>query len=315
MAEVALGLGASVVTFLGLAGQTLKGCQYIHDFIGDAKSSSKDLNGFSTEIECLQFAILGLQDLQERMGQSWADGRIDTQVTNAMESGSAVIEDIEKFFRKFEPRTFEWWTGLKLASKRRELAGYYRRLEAAKTQMIITQFRLTRASTLSQGETLQVLTASLQFNTDTTHLYLADLQRTMLALEYLTSNGIKNLQIEMEVMSRLLDELPTRLGSVIQTAISTALQEASTENQSNSQSQASETRDESNPLSLIASRGCYTVSGQFAGSQDIQPLRKIINIVQQRTIFSFYFATMAIQSTRTENWDNKREKVAMVQYP
>jgi hypothetical protein len=56
MAE-AIGLGASVVAFIGLAGQVAQGCKFVRDVLGDIKDASNDIRALRTEIQLFELAV------------------------------------------------------------------------------------------------------------------------------------------------------------------------------------------------------------------------------------------------------------------
>jgi len=56
MAE-AIGLGASVVAFIGLAGQVAQGCKFVRDILGDVKDASNDIRALRTEIQLFELTL------------------------------------------------------------------------------------------------------------------------------------------------------------------------------------------------------------------------------------------------------------------
>lgn len=56
MAE-AIGLGASVVAFIGLAGHVAQGCQVARSLLDDIKAASDDVRGIRTEIQLFELTV------------------------------------------------------------------------------------------------------------------------------------------------------------------------------------------------------------------------------------------------------------------
>jgi hypothetical protein len=139
MAEL-LGLGASAIAFIGLAGQVLQGCQYVHDFIDDVRDAPDDLRHHHTEISSFESVVLGFQEVLQAI-QPFA--RIENptkQALLALRSGGTSIDELKALLRRFEQSgERDLWRSIKLTRKRSELAKYVARLGEAKVNILLAQ--------------------------------------------------------------------------------------------------------------------------------------------------------------------------------
>jgi hypothetical protein len=138
MAEL-FGLGASAIAFIGLAGQVLQGCQYVHDFIDNIRDAPDGLRHYHTEISSFRSAVLGFQEVLQAIKPFARIENSAEQALLALQSGGA-IDDLKAFLQNFErSREKELWRSIKLARKRSELAKYVARLGEAKVNILLAQ--------------------------------------------------------------------------------------------------------------------------------------------------------------------------------
>jgi hypothetical protein len=140
MAEAALGLGASVVAFIGLAGQVLQGCHYVCDFLDLTKSAPDDLQHLKNEIQGFRAAILVFQKLIGEVGRCARIENCAEQALHALRSGNVAIEELKVLILKLEhDGCMNWWKDIRVAGKRREFAKWIGRLGEAKLSLLLAQ--------------------------------------------------------------------------------------------------------------------------------------------------------------------------------
>ena len=119
MAEL-FGLGASAIAFIGLAGQVLQGCQYVHDFIDNIRDAPDDLRHYHTEISSFRSAVLGFQEVLQAIKPFARIENSAEQALLALQSGGNAIDESKAFLQNFEQSgERELWRSIKLARKRR----------------------------------------------------------------------------------------------------------------------------------------------------------------------------------------------------
>ena len=139
MAEL-FGLSASAIAFIGLAGQVLHGCQYVHDFLDNIRDAPDDLRHYHTEISSFSSAVLGFQEVLQAMKPFARIENSAEQALLALQSGGTTIDESKAFLQKVERfGERELWRSIKLARKRSELAKYVARLGEAKVNILLAQ--------------------------------------------------------------------------------------------------------------------------------------------------------------------------------
>jgi hypothetical protein len=139
MAEL-LGLGASAIAFISLAGQVLQGCQYVHDFIDNTRDAPNELRHYHTEILHFKSAVLGFQEVLQAIKPFAKTENSAKQALLALQSGGTAINESKAFLQKLE-QSGEWdlWRSIKVARKKSELAKYVARLGGAKVNILLAQ--------------------------------------------------------------------------------------------------------------------------------------------------------------------------------
>lgn len=90
MAE-ALGLAASVIAVVGLAGQVLQGCQNIKSWVGDFNSAPKDIQLLMRELD----SILESAKIAERLGKD-GDANLQAHLEPALRLCLDAVDEIRK---------------------------------------------------------------------------------------------------------------------------------------------------------------------------------------------------------------------------
>jgi hypothetical protein len=139
MAE-ALGVGASVVGFIGLAGQILQGCHYISTLFDDIKDAPETLLYLWTEIKAFRIVLQGFQQALQSMGQSTNIDAASEQVITALTTSSTTIRDLKALLDKHSHQgKRDWWKAFKVAVVKSIFMKHCDRLEKAKIDILLAQ--------------------------------------------------------------------------------------------------------------------------------------------------------------------------------
>jgi len=158
-AVAALGVGAPVVSFTGLAGQILQGCHYISNLFDDIKGAPETLSYLGAEIKAFRIVLHGFQQLLQSVGQSTNIDAASEQVFMALKTSSATIKDLKALLDKYSHSgKRDWWKLLKVAVLRSTFVKYCDRLGKAKIDILLAQARLS-CLFYSIGIDLAVLTS------------------------------------------------------------------------------------------------------------------------------------------------------------
>jgi hypothetical protein len=146
MAEAA-GLAASIAGLVGLAGQVLQGGLFIKQFFEDVRDAPVEVLDLRDELELFAFVVRDTEKLLQRASETRPS--IDTtSFRRTLERCAQIVKDIgDRFVQCVENAgedTRLWWKRLKVASRKKALANYMRRLERAKGQLLVVQSNLTQ---------------------------------------------------------------------------------------------------------------------------------------------------------------------------
>jgi hypothetical protein len=100
-AVAALGVGASVVSFIGFAGQILQGCHYISNLFDDIKDAPETLSYLGAEVKAFRIVLHGFQQALQSVGQSTNIDAASEQVLTALKTSSATIQDLKSLLEKY----------------------------------------------------------------------------------------------------------------------------------------------------------------------------------------------------------------------
>jgi len=135
-----LSLGASVLAFIGLAGQVLQGCDYICDFVNSVQEASGDITNLQVELRSFKVAVLGFQTLLRQFEPSWSLDVAAEQIGMALNASSLAISELKALIEKYEGDGHrDWWRGVKIARKRAKFVKCVDRLGRAKTDIAMAQ--------------------------------------------------------------------------------------------------------------------------------------------------------------------------------
>ncbi|KAF7942064.1 hypothetical protein BELL_0026g00300 [Botrytis elliptica] len=140
MAE-AIGLGASVIAFLGLAGQLVQGCEYVRRIIDGIKEADDDVRELRSEVSSLELIIDSfrnvLQDLETSGVKLTASGRMHA-VRLVLNTAQEAVQNLIKFIatNKFSGRKM---SKLKFVFLRNTCAKHASRINKVKHDIAIMQ--------------------------------------------------------------------------------------------------------------------------------------------------------------------------------
>jgi len=129
MAE-AVALAASVAGLTGLAGQILQGCIFIRKFFEHVRDAPEEVLDLRDELELFTLVASDTEKLFQRAGD---DEMLipAVQYKRILERCANIVKDIadrlEQYAGKPEGWKRQWWSRLKVASRKRTLAECMRR--------------------------------------------------------------------------------------------------------------------------------------------------------------------------------------------
>lgn len=143
MAE-AVGFAASIAGLLGLAGQILKGCLFVKEFLGDIKNAPAEVKALFNEIEILSSAITitaELLDNSKALTTSLVTAAdYEPALKQCLHAVEELVQQISHYGKKNSgERGLRWLEKMKVASEKKELSFHIARLERAKTQLQMVQ--------------------------------------------------------------------------------------------------------------------------------------------------------------------------------
>lgn len=146
MAE-AVGLAASVAGLVGLAGQVLRGGLFIQQFFEDVRDAPAEVLDLRDELELFACVANDTKTLLQRASETLAS--LDTSnFSRSLERCERILKEIGNKFTRYTVNKKHdkklWWERLKVASRKKALGEYLRRLQGAKGQLLVVQSNLTQ---------------------------------------------------------------------------------------------------------------------------------------------------------------------------
>jgi hypothetical protein len=130
MAE-AIGLGASVVAFIGLAGQVIQGCQYTHTILDDVKNAPDDIRSLHTEINLLDRTLETFKNLLTQLSNTGNHEVIGAETKLALDYCEEAMAGLLKLILKIR-KTGNSWSQIKFAFSKDKISKHISRVERAK---------------------------------------------------------------------------------------------------------------------------------------------------------------------------------------
>ncbi|EPE32476.1 hypothetical protein GLAREA_07609 [Glarea lozoyensis ATCC 20868] len=138
MAAEALGIGASVVTFVGVAGHIVQGCQYVPSILNDIDDAPDDILDMNASITLFESILLQLQAVLQQLDSSGVPVDHLSTVEVALKYGDDAVAALQKAAARIKnPNTR--WCRIRVAFKNGKYAKYWDRLEKAKGFISVAQ--------------------------------------------------------------------------------------------------------------------------------------------------------------------------------
>jgi len=137
MAE-AIGLGASVIAFIGLTGQVLQGCRYIQTILNDIDDVADDFRNLKTEVNLFELTIEGFKRALVDIADSGISQDQTAAVQIALDYADEAVSDVLKFIAKHK-KLGSKWSNTRLAFTKDKCAKYSSRMGRAKSYISAVQ--------------------------------------------------------------------------------------------------------------------------------------------------------------------------------
>ncbi|KAF7933952.1 uncharacterized protein EAE98_003661 [Botrytis deweyae] len=142
-AVAAVSLGASVISFIGLTGQILQGCQFICDCFDDINGAPKEILYILEQLKCFEKGLRNFQCTLEKVKQSTDISESEDEIKLALELSELTVKELQEFVNKYKRNgRNDWWKGFRFAKKKNVFTKYASRLHQAKIDIIGIQSRL-----------------------------------------------------------------------------------------------------------------------------------------------------------------------------
>ncbi|KAI9643848.1 hypothetical protein NHQ30_007199 [Ciborinia camelliae] len=183
-AVAAVGLGASVISFIGLTGQILQGCQFVCDYLDDIKGAPKELQYILDHLKIFEGEIRNFKYNLERAGKSIDILPLEEAIERSLKLSESVIEDLRDLVNKYKhDGKKDWWKGFKFAKKKKVFSNYVHRLDSARIGVIGAQLNLSNAFSFAQGEIQQTVLATVSMQSR------SNISTTVTTPSHQSSNG------------------------------------------------------------------------------------------------------------------------------
>jgi hypothetical protein len=136
MAE-AIGVGASIISFVALAGQVLHGCLFVSEFLENVHDAPDDMRHLTAELNTFRCAVLGFQGVLQQFDPSMDIQPAVEHIKVALHSSTSVIDELKSFVEKHQRKNI--WKDLRLATRKAKLSKYFDRMGRAKVDMGLAQ--------------------------------------------------------------------------------------------------------------------------------------------------------------------------------
>lgn len=152
-AVAAVSLGASVISFIGLTGQILQGCQFICDCFDDINGAPKETLYILEQLKCFEKGLRNFQCTLEKVKQSTDISESEDEIKLALELSGLTVKELQEFVNKYKRNgRNDWWKGFRFAKKKNVFTKYASRLHQAKIDIIGIQSRLNLYDNTSSSQ-------------------------------------------------------------------------------------------------------------------------------------------------------------------
>jgi D-mannonate dehydratase len=139
MAAEAIAFGASVVGFIGLAGQILQGCLFVQDFLEALEDAPADIEALQSELVIFQTSIDKFQATLNVVD----DDAIGEDVRLALEYSNKAINDLRKVVSKLADRRHGCITNFSMVVRKVRISRHVKTLERAWMLLLCAQMNMS----------------------------------------------------------------------------------------------------------------------------------------------------------------------------
>jgi hypothetical protein len=139
MAAEAIAFGASVVGFIGLAGQILQGCLFVQDFLEALEDAPLDIEALQSELVIFQTSIDKFQATLNVVD----DDAIGEDVRLALEYSNKAINDLRKVVSKLADRRHGCITNFSMVVRKVRISRHVKTLERAWMLLLCAQMNMS----------------------------------------------------------------------------------------------------------------------------------------------------------------------------
>jgi hypothetical protein len=133
-----IGLGASVIAFIGLTGQVLQGCRFIQTILNDIDDAADDLRNLRTEVNLFELTVDGFKRALVDIADSGISQDQTAAVQIALDYAEEAVSDLLKFIAKHK-KLGSKWSKIRLAFTKDKCAKYASRMGRAKSYISAVQ--------------------------------------------------------------------------------------------------------------------------------------------------------------------------------
>jgi hypothetical protein len=142
MAE-AIGLAASIIAVVGLAGQVIQGCQNIKAWVGDYSGAPKDIENLIQEIKVIEESAKITDILRTKIVRREVDLQLDLALQHCLDA----VQELRKYIgdadivlhERGNRKKSRAWQRLKVMLGKQATQASVDRLSRAKEQLVVVQ--------------------------------------------------------------------------------------------------------------------------------------------------------------------------------
>jgi hypothetical protein len=139
MAAEAIALGASVIGFVGFAGQILQGFLFVQNFLEAVEDAPADIEVLRSELLIFQTSLDTFQHTLNDVG----DDAISEDVRLALEYSNKIINELRKVVSKLGDGRHGCMTNFSMAVRKVRISKHVKTLERARTLLLCAQMNMS----------------------------------------------------------------------------------------------------------------------------------------------------------------------------
>jgi len=142
----ALGVAASVIAVVGLAGQVVQGCQTLRTLLGDFKNAPADIQHLMRELDAIHESAKVAEQLEKKLEPNFR-GKLDPalrlcfdtveEIRTKIENTNGVLKD------KGSGKRARGWHRLKVVFGKQGIQAAVDKLSRAKTDLVVAQHNVS----------------------------------------------------------------------------------------------------------------------------------------------------------------------------